>query len=111
MLTGFETIDHHPRMEIEGRGDQHRVNVLPVQQLPVVLIRIRLRADSLDSFPEVRRVNIAGRNASPGWYRAQKPQQGAALRSGADKAITHSVVGPCIFCGCGESGQSCKRGG
>ena len=111
MLAGFETIDHHPRMEIEGRGDQHRVNVLPVQQLPVVLIRVGSGADGFDSFLEVRRVNIASGEASPGWYRGQKPQQGAALRSGADKAITHSVVGPCIFCGCGESGQSCKRGG
>src|SRR2546423_1325480 len=74
VLAGFETIDHHPRMEIKRRCDQYRVNVLPVQQLPVVLIRIWSGSDGLDSFLEVRRVNIAGGNASSGWYRGQKPQ-------------------------------------
>src|SRR5438093_12321609 len=94
VLSGFESINRHPRMEIEGSGYQHRINVLPVQQLPIVFVGIRLGADCVDSLLEIGRVDIAGGNASPCWYRGQKPQQSTALRSRADKAVTHRIAEP-----------------
>ena len=92
ILASGDGIEHHADVPVVRRRDQHRVNVIPLQNAPIVLEALGSLVGSLDALGQVRLVDIADR----GNRRAQFPERrhhASAAPAGTDQGNRDSVIG------------------
>src|SRR5215510_1661549 len=88
-LTG---VNHLQRVPVVGRGDDHRVHVFHLQQLPIVLELSRAAADLLRGKIHVRLMNVAYGDGLGVLVREETVQHLIAAIADPDEAYTNAVV-------------------
>ena len=80
-------------MHKQRRDHEHRVDILPRQQIAVVLVRGRIAADGLHAMVEGVLVKVAQRHAAAARDLLQVLQQIGAAAAATDHAVLHLLVG------------------
>src|SRR5215475_5818135 len=88
-LTG---VNHLQRVPVVGRGDDHRVHVFHIQQLPIVLELSRAAADLLRGEIHVRLINVAYGDDLGVLVREETFQHLVAAIANRDAAETNAVI-------------------
>ena len=78
VLAGSDRIEQHPVMPVLGRGDDHGVDVLVVEQLSIVTIGLRSRTGFRQPCFEIRFVDVANRADLDVLVPPKTPRQRAA---------------------------------
>jgi hypothetical protein len=93
VLAGRAGIDEHGAVPVVRRGDQDRVDILALEQLPVVHEGDDVAADLFGDLLEVGPVDVAHGDHGAVGIASQNALHVGAARSGADDAHLNPVVG------------------
>src|SRR5579884_1267062 len=78
---------------VKRHCDVNRIDVLPRQQLAIIVVPFGVAADGCDAFLEVLGIDVAHGRAAPGVDLAQMPQELLAAAAGADEPVVDGAVG------------------
>src|SRR6516162_288038 len=93
MLACVQAVNHHLRVQVQGRADENSIDLLAVEEA-VVIVRVGfgMTANGLHALLEIRRINVACGDAASRWDRGEEPEQCAAFCSRSDHAVVHNFI-------------------
>ena len=109
VLADFERGDGHLLVEVDGRGDDDRVDIFPVEELTIFGVgvgRVAGGGGGIDRGLESRRVDIANGDYFDAWYLQHISQQVRASVANSDEADADRIVRRLS----GEKGGGGERG-